>query len=98
MYIQYYYSFNPQNKSKILRGLSDHDCMVFYLTYTYGVRVRVMVFKQYFSYIVAISVVGAETVQKTTNLPQVTDKTLSHNVVSSTLCLSGIRTHNKPMC
>jgi hypothetical protein len=57
-----------------------------------------MVFKQYFSYIVAISVIGAETVQKTTNLPQVTDKTLSHNVVSSTLCLSGIRTHNKPMC
>jgi hypothetical protein len=45
MYIQYYYSFNPQNKSKILRGLSDHVCMVFYLTYTYGVRVRVMVFK-----------------------------------------------------
>ena len=74
MYIQYYYSLNPQNKSKILRGLSDHVCMVFDLTYTYGVRVRVMVFKQYFSYIVAISVIGAETMEKTTNLPQVTDR------------------------
>ena len=32
--------------------------------------------------------------EKTTKLPQVTDKTLSHNVVSSTHRLSGIRTHN----
>ena len=30
---------------------------------------------------------------KTTDLPQVTDKTLSHNVVSSTPRLNGIRTH-----
>jgi hypothetical protein len=32
--------------------------------------------------------------EKTTDLPQVTDKVLSHNVVSSTPRLSGIRTHN----
>ena len=32
--------------------------------------------------------------EKTTKLPQVTDKTLSHNVASSTHRLSGIRTHN----
>ncbi len=32
-------------------------------------------------------------VEKTTNLPQVTDK-LSHNVVSSTPCVSGIQTNN----
>jgi hypothetical protein len=31
--------------------------------------------------------------EKTTDLPQITD-TLSHNVVSSTPRLSGIRTHN----
>ena len=31
--------------------------------------------------------------EKTTDLPQVSD-TLSHNVVSCTPCLSGIRTHN----
>ena len=31
--------------------------------------------------------------EKTTDLPQVTDK-LSHNVVSSTPCLSGVRTHS----
>ena len=30
---------------------------------------------------------------KTTDLPQVTDKHLSHNLVSSTPCLSGIQTH-----
>ena len=32
--------------------------------------------------------------EKTTNLSQVTDKFLSHNVVSSTPGLSGIRTRN----
>ena len=32
--------------------------------------------------------------EKTTDLSQVTDKLLSHNVVSSTLPLSGIHTHN----
>ena len=33
--------------------------------------------------------------EKTTDMPQVTDKkTLSHNVVSSTPRLNGIRTHN----
>jgi hypothetical protein len=32
--------------------------------------------------------------EKTTDLPQVTDKYLSHNVVSSTPRLSEIRTHN----
>jgi hypothetical protein len=32
--------------------------------------------------------------EKTTDLSQVTDKLLSHNVVSSTPCRSGIRTHN----
>jgi hypothetical protein len=31
--------------------------------------------------------------EKTTDLPQITDS-LSHHVVSSTPCLSGIRTHN----
>jgi hypothetical protein len=32
--------------------------------------------------------------QKSNDLPQVTDKLLSHNVISSTTRLSGIRTHN----
>jgi hypothetical protein len=30
----------------------------------------------------------------TTDLPQVTDKLLSHNVVSSTLTMSGVQIHN----
>ena len=32
--------------------------------------------------------------EKTSDLPQVTDKLLSHNIVSSTLLLIGTRTHN----
>ena len=32
--------------------------------------------------------------EKISDLPQVTDKLLSHNVVSSTPYMSGIRTHN----
>jgi len=32
--------------------------------------------------------------EKTTDLPQITDKLFSHNVVSSTPRLSGVRTHN----
>jgi hypothetical protein len=32
--------------------------------------------------------------EKTNYLPQVTHKILSHNVLSSTPCLSGIQTHN----
>ena len=35
-----------------------------------------------------------ENPDKTTDLSQVTDKLLSHNVVSSTLHMKGIRTHN----
>ena len=34
---------------------------------------------------------------KTTDMSQVTDKTLSHNIVSSTTHLSGTRTHNKSL-
>jgi hypothetical protein len=55
--------------------------------------------KQYFSYILAVSFMdGARTpeyLEMTTDLPQVTDKLYqSHNVISSTPHLSGIRTHN----
>jgi hypothetical protein len=32
--------------------------------------------------------------EKTTDLSQVTDKLLSHNVVSSTTRMSGVQTHN----
>ena len=35
-----------------------------------------------------------EYLEKTTDLPQVTDKFLSHNVVSSISCLIRIKTHN----
>jgi hypothetical protein len=35
--------------------------------------------------------------EKTTDLPQVTEKTLSHNVVLSTPCLSRIRTHKSTL-
>ena len=62
--------------------------------------VRVMVFNATFN---NISVIHgdqfywwrkSEYPEKTTDLPQVNDKTLSHNVVSSTPHLSGLRTHN----
>jgi hypothetical protein len=46
---------------------------------------------------VTVSFIGGgnlEYPEKTTDLPQVTWQTLSHNVVSSTPRLSGIRTHN----
>jgi hypothetical protein len=52
--------------------------------------------QQYFSYIVAVSFIGGgntSTSEKTTDLPQVTDKHLSHNVVSSTPRLGGMRIH-----
>ena len=42
-------------------------------------------FQQYFSYIVAVSFIVGENLEKTNDLPQVTDKLKSHNVVSSTL-------------
>jgi hypothetical protein len=60
-----------------------------------------MVFNAYFN---SISVIAWRSVllveetpgypEKTTDLPQVTDKLPSHNVVSSTPRLSGVRTHN----
>ena len=56
--------------------------------------VRVIVFNATFSNISVISWRKAEYLKKTTNMPQVTDKLLSHNVVSSTPRLSGILTHN----
>ena len=54
-------------------------------------------FQQYFSYIVAVSFIGGGNQlvcpEKNTDLSQVTDKTLSHNVVLSIqLAMSGIRT------
>ena len=56
-------------------------------------------FQQYFSYIVAVSFIsgGNQSARRkplTTDLPQVTDKLLSHNVVSSTPLQSEIRTHS----
>ena len=59
-----------------------------------------MVFNATFNNISVISwrsvllVEETEYLEKTTDLSQVTDKTLSHNVVSSTPRLSGVRTHN----
>ena len=46
-------------------------------------------FQQYFSYIVVVSFIGG--VNRSTR--QITDKDLSHNVVSSSPRLSGIRAH-----
>ena len=48
----------------------------------YGVKCQ---FQQYFSYIVAFSFIGGGNLstQKTIDLPQATEKTLSHNVSST---------------
>ena len=57
----------------------------------------IMAFNATFNNITVISwrsVLLAEKTEKTTDLPQVTDNLLSHNVVSSTPRLSGIRNHN----
>ena len=56
-----------------------------------------MVFNGNFSYIMTVSFIhggNRSNQRKTTNLSQFTDKLLSHNVVSSTPRLGGIRTHN----
>ena len=62
------------------------------------VRVIVMVlrhFQQYFSYIVAVNFIGGENWSTRSKPPTCGSQwqTLSHNVVSSTPRLSGIRTH-----
>ena len=54
--------------------------------------VRVMVFNATFNNILVISRWPLLLMRKTTNLPQVR-QTLSHNIVSSTPLLNGIRTH-----
>jgi hypothetical protein len=56
--------------------------------------VRVVVFNATFNYISVISRRSVSLLEETTDLPRITVKTLSHNVVSSTPRLSGIRTHN----
>jgi len=62
------------------------------------VRVRVIVFNANFNNISVISWWSVLLVEDMglpeENLPQVIDKLLSHNVVLSTPCPSGIRTHN----
>ena len=40
---------------------------------------------------------GNRSTRRKTDLPQVTDKTVSHNVVYNTPHLSGIRTHKMPV-
>jgi hypothetical protein len=47
----------------------------------YGVKRPV---QQYFNYIVAVSFIGERNPEKTSDLSLVTDRLLSHNVVSST--------------
>ena len=61
---------------------------------TYFLKGLVMVFNAIFNNISLISWWSVLLVEESTDLLQVTDKLLSHNFVSSTPRLSGIRTHN----
>ena len=54
----------------------------------------VIVFNSTFNNISVISWWSVLLVDKTSDLSQVTDKLLSHNVVSSTTRMSGVQTHN----
>ena len=54
----------------------------------------VIVFNSTFNNISVISWWSVLLVDKTSDLSQVTDKLLSHNVVSNTTRMSGVQTHN----
>jgi hypothetical protein len=51
-------------------------------------------FKQYFSYIMAVSLIGLRKPEYTTNLPQITDKRYRIMLYQVLLATTGIETHN----